>query len=144
MTNFKSVGTALVELGFKQKALRVYTSKDFPIVHKKLSPYWDADRFNFGRFLIDCGALNEKGAVIAKNVRTEKTKNGEPYTTCDRTRFEEAQNLLSWYMSEMGYQKANLSRITDTLAEQKHFDVRPLTDEEQDIKSRVKYYDEPF
>ena len=135
---------ALVTLVFKNKPLRVYTSADFPLVHKKLLPYWEDNRFNFGRFLIECGALNEKGAVIAKNVRTEKTKNGEPYTTCDRTRFDEAQHMLSWYMTEMGYQKANLSRITDTLAEQKHFDVRPLTDEEADIKNRVKYYDEPF
>lgn len=144
MTNFKSVGTALVELGFKKKPLRVYTSADFPLVHKKLLPYWENDRFNFDSFLIDCGALNEKGAVIVKNMRTEKTKSGEDYWTCDRTRFTEAQHMLSWYMTEMGYQKANLSRITDTLAEQKHFDVRPMNDEELDIKNRVNYYDEPF
>lgn len=132
---------ALVELGFKKKPLRGYTSTDFPLVHKKLSPYWKENRFDFDRFLVDCNAVNEKGAVIVKNLHTEKTKNGEAFWTCDRTRFTEAQHMLTWYMTEMGYQKANLSHISSMLAEQMEFDVRPLTDEEEDIKNRVKYYD---
>jgi hypothetical protein len=143
MTQFKK-NDALVELGFKKKPLRVYTTADFPLVHKKLAQFWEGDRFNSEKFLFECGAVNEKGAVIVKNLRTEKCKNGDSYWTCDRTRYDEAQNLISWYLNEFGYQKVNLSRITDKLAEQKHFDVRSLTDEETDIKNRVNYYDEPF
>lgn len=144
MARINNTESALVELGFKKKPLRVYTPADFPLVHKKLSPYWESDRFNFGRFLVDCGALNEKGAVIVKNLHTEKNKKGDDYTTCDRTRFEEAQHLLSWYLPQFTSSQVQVRNLTDSLAEQTHFDVRPLTDEEMDIKNRVKYYDEPF
>lgn len=75
-------------------ALRRYTPEDYPNIHRQLKKYWDGDRFDKDRFMVDCGALTETGAVIVKNYA--KTEDGVTFDT--PTRYEQAQNLLAWYI----------------------------------------------
>ena len=119
--------------GFEPKPLRVYTPADFPKIHAKLSCYWENGVMNQAKFLIDCGALTEKGAVIVKNYRYEKTATGEMHGNYDiPVRLEEAYNLLNWYLPESScYPKMDVQMEMEQLKKRTSFEVRPLTDAEK-------------
>jgi hypothetical protein len=92
MKDREQVQKAEEVMGF---SLRVYTPEDYPNIHRQLKKYWNGDRFDKEKFMVDCGALSETGAVIVKNY--SRSEDGE--IRFDRpTRYEQANNLLAWYI----------------------------------------------
>jgi hypothetical protein len=117
--------------GFESPPMREYTQADFPKIHARLERFWNDGIFNTARFLVDCGALTEKGAVIVENWRYEKNKAGESYGTCDTPRLKRAYKLLEWYLPESRcYPKIDVNAEMEKLKNRKRFEVRPLSDDE--------------
>lgn len=74
-------------LGFAPSPLRQYTSVEYTFHHEKLKRFWVAGRFDRDAFMVACGALTAKGAVILPD--------GE-----NPPRLARAYHFLSWYMGE--------------------------------------------
>lgn len=121
----------LEEYGFDTKPLRVYSPSDFPKIHARLKGYWTEGRFDREKFLFDCGAVTEKGAVVVENFHYVKNKVGEDHGVCDTpTRYDRALHLLGWYLPESGnYPKLDIRNVGKQLEDAMKFEVQPVTDE---------------
>lgn len=100
MARIQNVEQAEEAYGFT-KPLRTYSLSDFDHIDRRLDRYWENGRFNRNRFLVDCGALTEWGAVIVENYHYEKNRVGENYGVIDNpSRFQRAHHLMTWYLSQ--------------------------------------------
>ena len=114
---------AAIALGFETKPLREYEPRDFYAIDSKLKFYWQKKEidgkeytlFDKQKFYQDCGALNDKGAVIVENFHWGKTKTGENVARIDEpTKFARAQHLLNWYLWRKGedtHEKLDYSKV---------------------------------